>query len=280
MEKIIEKAGVLVEALPYIRKFRGRRFVIKFGGSILADESLKETIIQDIVFLSFVGVKPVVVHGGGPGINEAMKKAGKAPRFINGLRVTDAETVAIVEDVLLGKENREIAGLIEKFGGRALTYDGRRGGIKAGKISGELGYVGKILRIEDDFIRSIVEGGEFIPVIAPMGSSEAGEVLNINADETAAEVAVSLASEKIVLITDVEGITKEDGAVYSTLKAAHVDKLIKTGVIRGGMIPKVNACVSAIERGVAKAHMVNGNIPHALLLEIFTDEGIGSEIIK
>ncbi len=280
MDEVIKKAGVLVEALPYIRNFRGKYFVIKFGGSILAESFLRENIITDIVFLSFVGIKAVVVHGGGPGISEAVKEAGMESKFLDGLRVTCERTLPIVEDVLFNGENRQIARLIESAGGKAGRCDGRKGGIKGRKLGEEYGCVGQVTGVEPAFLEKIVSGGDVIPVIAPLGCSEAGEVLNINADEVAAEVASSIPAEKLVQITDVDGIAGRDGGVYSTLKSSQVEEFIKAGVIKGGMIPKVRACVKALDRGVSKAHMVNGRLPHALLLEIFTDRGIGTEIVS
>lgn len=279
MDEVIGKARVLLEAMPYIRNFRGSFFVVKFGGSILSNRELRESIITDIVFLSFVGIRPVIVHGGGPGISSALKKANMPSNFINGLRVTCPKTLSIVEDVLFNGENAQIARLIESAGGSAARFDGRGGGIIGEKLGGELGCVGEILRIEPGFLERIKSGADAVPVVCPLGCSEEGEVLNINADNVAAEIAAGIPSEKIVLVTDVEGI-EGSGGVYSTLKTGEVDGLISSGVIRGGMIPKVKACVSALRRGVSKAHMVNGNTPHALLLEIFTDKGIGTEIIK
>jgi acetylglutamate kinase len=278
MDEYIGKAKVLLEAMPYIRNFRGKYFVIKFGGSVLADRDLRGSIITDIVFLSFVGIKPVIVHGGGPGINSALEKAGMKPEFINGLRATCDKTMSIVEKVLYDVENSQISGLIEHAGGKSLRLDGRKSGIIGKKLGGDLGRVGEISGIDKNFLFKIKSCGGAIPVICPIGCSEQGEVLNINADDVSAEVAASLPAEKIVLVTDVEGI-KGAGGVYSTLKTGQVEELISSGIIEGGMIPKVKACVRALERGVSKAHMVNGNTPHALLLEIFTDKGIGTEII-
>lgn len=279
MEEVIGKARVLLEALPYIRKFRGRFFVVKFGGSVLADKKLGESIITDIVFLSFVGIKPVLVHGGGPGITAALKNAGIESNFLNGLRVTCGRTMEIVQDVLFNGENAKIAGLIRAAGGEAERFDGRRGGIMGRKLGGEMGRVGEIAGIEPGFLRRVKASGSAVPVVCPVGCSDSGESLNINADDVAAEIAASIPAEKLVLVTDVEGITGESG-VYSTLRVRDAERLISSGVVRGGMIPKVKACIAALERGVAKAHMVNGNTPHALLLEIFTDEGAGTEIVR
>ena len=279
MDEVIGKAKVLLEALPYIRNFRGKYFVVKFGGSILSNSVLRESIITDIVFLSFVGIRPVIVHGGGPGISSALKEACMPSNFINGLRVTCEKTLSIVEEVLYNGENAEIAQLIAASGGKADRFDGRKGGIVGKKLGGELGYVGEMLRIEPGFLERIKSAADAVPVVCPLGCSADSGVLNINADDVAAEIAASIPAEKIVLITDVEGI-EGGGEVYSTLQTRDVDGLISSGVIQGGMIPKVKACVMALERGVSKAHMVNGNTPHALLLEIFTDRGIGTEIIK
>ncbi len=279
MDKVIGKAKVLLEALPYIRNFRGRHFVVKFGGSILSDPLLRVSIITDIVFLSFVGIKPVIVHGGGPEISRALKEACMASKFVDGLRVTCEKTLAVVEKILYDGENARVAELIAAQGGAARRMDGRKGGIVGKKMGGDLGYVGEVLYIEPGFLCEITSCADAIPVVCPLGCSSEGEVLNINADDVASEISSSIPAEKIVLVTDVEGIEGEPG-VYSTLKVSQVEELISAGVIKGGMIPKVRACVRALERGVSKAHMVNGNTPHALLLEIFTDKGIGTEIIK
>ena len=283
MQKAIEKVKVLMEALPYIRRFRGKMVVIKYGGSVVANEERKKDIVQDIVFMSLVGIRPYLVHGGGPAISEAMKAAGKSPRFINGLRVTDEETLDIVGKVFT-KINEELVGLIEEAGGDALGYDGRqRGFLRAKKLSGDLGYVGEVIEFDDRL--PIIRRGEnlVVPVIAPMGLGENSELLNMNADDVAAEIASSEPAEKLVLVTDVPGIMtkpEEEPSLISTLKIERLEEMIAGGVISGGMIPKVRACVRALRSGVKKAHIVDGNISHALLLEIFTDKGIGTEIVK
>ena len=283
MEKAIEKVKVLMEALPYVRRFRGKLFVIKYGGSIIANEERKRDIVQDIVFMSFVGIRPYLVHGGGPAISEAIKTAGKISKFVDGLRVTDDETLSIVAKILMGI-NEHLVELVEGAGGEALGYDGKqRGFVFAKKLNGGMGYVGRVAKFEDKL--PIIRRGEnnVIPVIGPMARSEDGELLNVNADEVAAEIACSEPAEKIVLITDVHGIMRDPGdeqSLVSTLRTDEVEAMIKNGIISGGMIPKVRACMKALKSGVKKAHIIDGNVSHALLLEIFTDKGIGTEIIQ
>ena len=281
MQKAIEKVNVLMEALPYIRRFRGKMVVIKYGGSVIANEERKRDIVQDIVFMSFVGIRPYLVHGGGPAISEAMKAAGKSPRFINGLRVTDEETLDIVGKVLT-EINGELVHLIEEAGGDALGYDGRqRGFLRAKKLSDDLGCVGEVAEFDGRLPVVRPDESAAVPVIAPMGCGEDGKILNMNADDVAAEIASGEPAEKLVLVTDVPGIMtkqEEKQSLISTLKIERLEEMITSGVISGGMIPKVRACVRALRSGVKKAHIVDGNISHALLLEIFTDKGIGTEI--
>ena len=296
MQKLIEKANTLVEALPYIKNFNGKTFVIKYGGAAQLDESLKNAFAQDIVLLNFIGIHPVVVHGGGPKISAMMKKLGKEPKFINGQRVTDQETMEIVEMVLGGLINKEIVSLINSHGGRAIGLTGKDGplikAVKKGekdkkdkknkKRSGgsgteaDLGLVGDVTEVNRDILLNL-QREDLITVISPIGAGPGGEALNINADSAAAAVASALRAEKLILLTDVPGIM-EDGKTVSTLDGKRAQELIKKGTVSGGMIPKTQACLEALRVGVGKTHILDGRIPHCLLLEIFTNEGVGTEI--
>jgi len=293
MKTIIEKANVLIEALPYIRKFYGKTFVIKYGGAAMVEESLKDAFAQDIVLLSFIGIRPVIVHGGGPKINQIMEQMGKKPTFVQGQRVTDKETIDIVEMVLGGLINKEIVALINSHGGRAIGLSGKDGNlIKAKKkvirkVSPEtgvseiidLGLVGEVEKVNPQIIISIDKDG-FIPVIAPISSGRKNETLNINADYVAGMIASELKSEKLILLTDVEGIKDKKNKLLSALDGKKIKSLISNKTISGGMIPKVQACQNALKGGVKKTHIIDGRIPHAMLLEVFTEEGIGTEIVK
>ncbi len=293
MKKLIEKANILIESLPYIKKFSGKTFVIKYGGAAMVDEKLKDAFAQDIVLLNFIGIKPVIVHGGGPIINKIMEKMGKKPTFIYGQRVTDEETIDIVEMVLGGLINKQIVSLINSHGGHAIGLSGKDGNlIKAKKkvikkISPEtgvpeiidLGLVGEVEKINPKILSSI-ERDSFIPVIAPISAGRKNETLNINADYVAGMIAHALKAEKLILLTDVEGIKDKKKRLLSTLNEKQIKSLISKKVITGGMLPKVHACQNALEGGVKKTHIIDGRISHALLLEIFTEEGIGTEIIK
>ncbi len=293
MKKSIEKAAVLVESLPYIRRFSGRTFVIKYGGAAMVDDRLKDTFASDVVLLNFIGIKPVIVHGGGPKINTIMEKMGKKPTFVQGQRVTDEETVDIVEMVLGGLVNKQIVSRINRHGGFAVGLSGKDGNlIKARKkiirkLSPEtgvpeiidLGLVGEVEKINPRILVSMDEGG-FIPVIAPISAGQKSRTLNINADYVAGAVASAIKAEKLILLTDVEGIKAKNGRLISTLNLKKLSGLISDGTISGGMLPKVHACRNALEGGVGKTHIIDGRKPHALLLEIFTEEGIGTEIVK
>jgi acetylglutamate kinase len=278
---------VLLEALPYIREFRGKSLVIKYGGSAMESDDLKESFALDVILLHLVGINPVIVHGGGPQIGALMKKLGKEPQFVGGMRVTDAETVEIVEMVLVGKINKEIVGLINHHGGRAVGLSGKDGNlIRAHKRmhrlpTGEdvdIGLVGEVEAVSVEPIRLLEERG-FIPVIAPVGVGAHGETYNINADLVAGEVAAALGAEKLIHLTDVQGIKDTDGRLISTLSRKEAERLMQTGVIEGGMLPKVESSLRALEGGTAKAHIVDGRVAHAILLELFTREGVGTEII-
>lgn len=292
MEEIIKKAEVLIDALPYIRTFYGKTLVIKYGGAAQTRDDLKESFAKDVVMLNFIGIRTVIVHGGGPKISATMEKMGKKPEFVNGQRVTDQETMDIVEMVLGGLVNKEIVALINRHGGKAVGLSGKDGGLitaqkkttkRATPETGvdeiiDLGLVGEVSAIDPGIIGSLDSSG-FIPVIAPIGVGPKGETLNINADFVAAAVASALKAEKLILLTDVPGILGKKGGIISTLKKGQVGKLVKDGTIKGGMMPKVQACLDALAAGVKKTHIVDGRVPHCLLLEIFTKEGIGTEIL-
>ncbi|MBI3610750.1 MAG: acetylglutamate kinase [Nitrospirae bacterium] len=289
MEKLIEKAKVLIEALPYIQAFSGKTVVIKYGGKAMAEEGLKNSFAQDIVLLKYIGLNPVVVHGGGPQINLMMKRLGLEPKFVKGVRVTDSQTMEIVEMVLGGLINKEIVALINRHGGRAVGLTGKDGGlIRAKKMkdaegaseqggSADMGLVGEVEKVDPQVIMNL-EQDRFIPVIAPIGADPEGRTYNINADWVAGAVASSLKAEKLLLLTDVKGILDEQGRLVPTLPKKEAARLMKQGVISEGMLPKVQAALSAVEEGVTKAHIIDGRVAHALLLEIFTDKGIGTEI--
>jgi acetylglutamate kinase len=292
MEKFIGKAEVLMEALPYIQRFYGKTFVIKYGGSAMADEELKASFAQDMVLLKYVGINPVVVHGGGPQINEVLQKMGTPTQFVRGMRVTDQETMDIVEMVLAGKINKEIVSLINRHGGMAVGLSGKDGGlIRARKMSvtvasnGEppeiidIGWVGEIVGINPMVINTLDEN-KFIPVIAPVGAGEHGETYNINADLVAGQLAEALGAEKLILLTDVDGVKDKKGELLSTLKINQARKLIQEGVVAEGMIPKVECCIEALKGGVGKTHIIDGRVKHAVLLEIFTKEGVGTEVVR
>lgn len=285
----VNKARVLIEALPYMRRFDGLTFVIKYGGHAMVDESLKKAFAQDVILLRQVGLNPVVVHGGGPQIGQIMTQMGLKPQFIDGQRVTDQETVNVVEMVLAGKVNKDIVNLINLNGGRAVGLSGKDGHtILAKKRSHrrkgsdmesteiiDLGWVGDVESI-DTSVLDLFKSSDIIPVIAPVGVGKKGETYNINADAVAGHMAVALGAEKLILLTDVAGVRDREGQLLSRLDNKEALQLIKEGVINGGMIPKVETCLAARKGGVAAAHIIDGRVEHALLLEIFTDQGIGT----
>ena len=292
MERYIGKAEVLMEALPYIQRFYGKTFVVKYGGSAMVDEELKTSFAQDVVLLKYVGINPVVVHGGGPQIDQMLEKMGISSRFVRGMRVTDQETIDIIEMVLVGKVNKEIVGLINQHGGMAVGLSGKDGRlIQARKMNltvtsnGEppeiidIGMVGEIVGINPTVINSLDEA-KFIPVIAPVGVGEQGETYNINADLVAGQIAEALGAEKLILLTDVEGVKDKKGELVSTLKINQARKLIQAGIVADGMIPKVECCMEALKGGVGKTHIIDGRVKHAVLLEIFTEEGVGTEVVR
>jgi acetylglutamate kinase len=292
MERFINKAEVLMEALPYFRRFYGKTFVVKYGGHAMENDELKASFAQDIVLLKYVGINPVVVHGGGPQIDITLEKMGITSRYVRGMRVTDQETLDIVEMVLVGKVNKEIVTLINQHGGMAVGLSGKDGGlILARKMNvtvstnGEspeiidIGMVGEIVGINPLIIDSLDEN-KFIPVIAPVGVGADGETYNINADLVAGEVAEALHAEKLILMTDVEGVKDKKGEFMSTLKVNQARKMIQEGVVAAGMIPKVECCIEALKGGVGKTHIIDGRVKHAVLLEIFTKEGVGTEVVR
>jgi acetylglutamate kinase len=292
MKELIKKADILLESLPYIREFAGRTIVIKYGGSAMVSENLRSNFARDVIMLRYVGIKPVVVHGGGPQIGKTLEKMGKKTRFVRGHRVTDDETMDVVEMVLGGKVNKEIVALIQKHGGKAVGLTGKDGGLffaekllieetPEGDGPPEIidpGKVGRITSVHPEVIHRLDEGN-FIPVIAPVGVDAEGITYNINADSVAGALASALKAEKLVLMTDVPGITDERGELVSSLDRKTLDQMVAAGVVHGGMIPKVDAAASCLEGGVSKAHIVDGRLDHAVLLEIFTQTGIGTEII-
>lgn len=282
-----------MEALPYIQRFYGKTFVIKYGGHAMENEELKQSFAQDIVLLKYVGINPVVVHGGGPQIDTVLEKMGITSRYVRGMRVTDQATLDIVEMVLVGKVNKEIVNLINRHGGLAVGLSGKDGGLILARkmnltVSSpngappeiiDIGMVGEIIGINPLVIESL-DQNKFIPVIAPVGVGQDGETYNINADLVAGEVAEALHAEKLIMMTDVEGVKDKRGSLLSTLKENQARKMIQDGVVGSGMIPKVECCVNALKGGVGKTHIVDGRVKHAVLLEIFTKEGIGTEVVR
>jgi len=291
MQELIAKADVLLDALPYIRRYSGKTMVIKYGGHAMVDEELKESFAQDIVLLKFVGINPVIVHGGGPQIGQLLQQLGIESHFVRGMRVTDQRTMDVVEMVLVGKINKEIVSLINRHGGRAVGLSGKDGELimakkltleaeeagKRGKV--DIGMVGEVRAINPMVIESL-DRSDFIPVIAPVGVGERGETYNINADLVAGEVAKALRAEKLILLTDVEGIRGADGNTLPTLDIERATQLIHEGVIAEGMIPKVECCIEALRGGARKTHIIDGRVRHAVLLEIFTREGVGTEVVR
>jgi acetylglutamate kinase len=281
MQSLIEKSKVLIEALPYMQKFRGATFVIKCGGSFMENDDAVRSMLQDVVFLETVGINPVVVHGGGKAITERMKAAGIQARFVNGMRVTDAESIRIVEEVLSTVLNPELVQRISDLGGRARGVPGKEI-ITVKQLSEELGFVGDIIGVDNKPLVGLIRNS-MIPVVSPLGRDSEGRAFNINADVAAADVAIALKARRLVYLSDVNGLRRvpdQEDTLISTLHIAEVPKLIEEGVIDGGMRPKVQSAVRAIEAGVHRVHMLDGRQPHSLLLEIFTDKGIGTEIVK
>ncbi len=293
MQELIGKANVLMEALPWIKRFYGKTIVIKYGGNAMVDEKLKEGFARDIILMKYIGLNPVVVHGGGPQIGKVLDAMKIESRFVQGMRVTDSATMDVVEMVLGGKVNKEIVANINRYGGKAVGITGKDGGlIRARKLEMtainpetltpeiiDIGMVGEVEAVDPNIINAL-EKSNFIPVIAPIGSGLNGETFNINADLVAGKIAGALEAEKLILLTDIEGVKDKEGKLISTIDIQRVPDLINNGTISGGMIPKVNCCVDAVEEGVAKTHIIDGRMEHACLLEIFTDKGIGTAVAR
>lgn len=279
------KAEILVEALPYIKDFYGKKVVIKYGGAAMTNCELKQKVMQDIVLMRYVGMHPIVVHGGGPEINRLLDRLDIKSEFVDGLRVTDADTMEVVEMVLGGKINKEIVAGLNARGGKAIGLSGKDGNlIEAGPIdyTGRMGFVGEVQRINPQIVETVIENG-YIPVIAPIGVDDKLQTYNINADLVAAAVAVTMNADKLVLLTDVPGLLqdpKDADSLISVLKVSDVDTLVQQGVIAGGMVPKVRCCVEAVTGGVGRTHIIDGRVPHSILLEIFTREGIGTMVVN
>jgi acetylglutamate kinase len=297
MNRLIKKANVLIEALPYIRTFRGKTVVVKYGGHAMTDTSLKERFAQDVVLLKYVGINPVIIHGGGPQIDKMLDRLGIEAKFRHGVRVTDVATMEIVEMVLAGKINMEITDLINRHGGSAVGLSGKDGGLilsrpltaKAWAESlereldgedgeGDFGLVGDIEKVDPSLLHKL-QGDHYIPIIAPIGTDREGNTYNINADLVAGAIAGALRAEKLVMMTDIKGIRDAKGRHLSTVSRKDVQRMVKKGTITEGMLPKVHACLDALAEGVGKAHIIDGRVSHAILLEIFTHKGIGTEIV-
>jgi acetylglutamate kinase len=288
MEELIEKAAVLQEALPYIRRFHGKTFVIKYGGSAMIDAALQESFVRDVLLLRYVGIHPIVVHGGGPQIDATLRELGIVPRKVEGLRITDDRTMEVVEMVLAGRINKSIVSLLGLHGGRAVGLSGIDDGLllaeklplvqtKTGPV--DTGRVGEIREVRPAVLTALVTNG-FIPVIAPLGVDRDGRSLNINADTAAGEIAAALKAEKFLLMTDTAGVCDRDGKLIQSLNSAEIARLRESDVITGGMIPKVECARAALAGGVGKVHVIDGRVKHAILLEIFTDRGVGTEILR
>jgi len=290
VKHLIDKANTLMEALPYIRRFAGKTFVIKYGGHAMSDERLKESFALDVIMLKSLGINAVIVHGGGPQINQTLKRYGIVSEFVRGMRVTDSETMGVVEMVLVGQVNKEVVGYLNQHGGKAVGLCGKDGSLLLAKkllqeVQAEngtleqvdIGYVGDVVKVNTDLI-GVLEQGGYLPVIAPVGVGPEGESYNINADVVAGRVAAALHAEKLILLTDTPGVLDKDKKLIQKISVAQMHRLIDDESITGGMIPKVVCCAEALNDGVKKAHIIDGRMEHSILLEIFTDIGIGTEI--
>ncbi len=287
IEKLIERAGILTEALPYIQKLHNKTIVIKYGGNAMINEDLKRTVMEDITLLKYVGMNPVIVHGGGPDISAELKTHHVESEFVNGLRVTDADTIKIAQMVLVGKTNKEVVSNININGGNAVGLCGIDGRIiecepltedtEGNKI--DVGFVGKITKVNANIIKSLCED-EYIPVIAPIGTDKQGQSYNINADTVASAVATAMGAEKLIFLTDIEGVKDNNGDIIYEITVENAENMIKDGTISGGMIPKSRACMDAVEKGVKRVHIIDGRVLHSIILEIFTDTGIGTMFKK
>ena len=276
------RANALVEALPYLQEYNDKVVVVKYGGNAMTNETLKQAVMQDIVLLSLVGIKVVLVHGGGPEINAMLKKINKASEFVNGLRYTDEETIDIVQMVLAGKVNKDLVQLLERAGGKAMGLCGLDGNlIKAKQLNPDLGYVGEITEIHPDVINTALSNG-YIPVVSTVADGENGEVYNINADTAAARIAAEMGAANLILLTDIKGLLEDkddDNTLIRVVGVSEVPYLKNQGIISGGMIPKIDCCVEAVRRGVKKTNIIDGRIPHSILIELLTDIGAGTMII-
>ncbi|MBI4559223.1 MAG: acetylglutamate kinase [Candidatus Hydrogenedentes bacterium] len=283
METLIQKAEVLIEALPYIRDFEGKTVVIKYGGSAMEDPEIRKSTAEDVVLMKYVGMNPIVVHGGGPAISRTLKRLGIESKFHNGLRITDAETVQVVEMVLAGSINKDLVNLLNTAGGMAVGLSGKDGNLLHAKRietedGADLGFVGEIVSVHSNLLNVLTRSG-MIPVVAPTATDRDGNTWNVNADTAAGEIAAALQAEKLVFLTDTPGLLRDrddPSTLIHQLTYREMPKLTRDGVISGGMIPKVEACIKALDYGVKKTHIVDGRVPHALLLEIFTNKGLGT----
>ena len=285
MEKYLSKAEVLIEALPYIQRFNRKIIVVKYGGSAMVDEELKKRVIEDVTLLKLVGFKPIIVHGGGKEISNMVKRLGMEPKFINGLRVTDAETMEVAE-MVLGKVNKSLVQLVESLGVRAIGISGKDGGLltveKKYSNGEDIGFVGEVTEVNADILYDLLEK-DFLPIICPIGLDKDFQTYNINADDAACAIARAMKAEKLAFLTDIEGVykdPKDPDTLISELVVSEAEKLMEEGYIGGGMLPKLHNCIDAIENGVSRVHILDGRIPHCLLLEIFTNKGIGTAILK
>ena len=284
MNDVLHKAEVLIEALPYIQKFNRKIIVVKYGGSAMTDEGLKKSVIQDVTLLKLVGFKPIIVHGGGKEISKWVAKAGMEPRFVNGLRVTDAETMEIAE-MVLGRVNKSLVTMVQELGVRAVGISGKDGGLLTvkKKLSGgeDIGFVGEVTKVDTKVLYDLLDN-DFLPIVAPIGLDDNYDTYNINADDAACAIAQAIGAEKLAFLTDIEGLYKDindKSSFISRLTANQADELINGGFIGGGMLPKLTNCTSAVRSGVGRVHILDGRIPHCLLLEIFTNKGIGTAIV-
>ncbi len=274
-----ERASILVQALPYIKRYAGETVVVKYGGNAMLNDELKSAVMSDIVLMQLVGINVVVVHGGGPEINTMLKKIGKESKFVGGMRYTDQETMDIVQQVLAGKVNKDLVQLLEMAGGKAVGLCGLDGSlIKADQLEEDLGLVGEIREVHAEIIHNATQNG-YVPVVSTVAAGYHGEVFNINADVAAARIAAELGAMKLILMTDVRGLLRDkddESTIIPVVNVSDVSRLKKEGVISGGMIPKIDCCVDAVRRGVGRTHIIDGRIPHSILVELFTDEGIGT----
>jgi acetylglutamate kinase len=283
MKQLVDKARVLMEALPYMRRLLGKTIVIKYGGHAMIDESLRASFARDVVLLKHIGVRPVVVHGGGPQIGSTLERLGKQSTFVDGRRVTDDDTMEVVEMVLGGKINREIVELVQQAGGRAVGFTGSDGGllrVRRKLVGGrDLGRVGEVTAVDPSVVLAAMEA-DFVPVVAPIGVDDEGCSHNVNADEAAGALAAALDAEKLILLTDVEGVLDAQGQLISELSVEECRNLISEGTVKGGMIPKMECCIQALSGGVARTHVIDGRVVHAILLEIFSDDaGVGTLLV-